>query len=379
MRVAEEPGAARLTTSARASAGRSAYRAEPRPPALGETFPLASFRFSTRDLPPGERFPAWRDSYAPIVDLIEPDSGSIGFFGEQELWDLGGLVFSRVKADGLAFARGARHVRRQPADHWLISVMLEGRSSTASPFGTFEGRPGAVQVHPLGKPFQGSTTSGELLQLIVPRDFFRGMTHLLDGAEFSAREDAMAKLLAGYMTNLALCLPALDTADLPGVRTATRTMILACLAPSRHRLDEAGELIADVLFERARCFVQANLASPDLGVASLQRELRVSRSRLYRLFEPYGGVKRYIQRRRLLDTHAALADPNDRRRILDIAEERFFSDAAEFSRAFKREFGYSPSEVRGAGKRGLSSRPAPDAERVTPGARLGALLRGLQA
>ena len=111
----------------------------------------------------------------------------------------------------------------------------------------------------------------------------------------------------------------------------------------------------------------------------MQRELGISRSRLYRLFEPYGGVVHYIQHRRLLDAHAVLADPDDHRRILDIAEEHGFTDGAEFSRAFKREFGYSPSDVRTGGKLNQSNRTATDVETVAPGDRLGALLRRLQA
>ena len=105
----------------------------------------------------------------------------------------------------------------------------------------------------------------------------------------------------------------------------------------------------------------------------------ISRSRLYRLFEPYGGVNHYIQHRRLLHAYAALADPNDHRRILDIAEERGFDDAAEFSRAFRREFGYSPSEVRAASKAGRPTQTRTDLAAVPPADRLGALLHRLQA
>ena len=82
------------------------------------------------------------------------------------------------------------------------------------------------------------------------------------------------------------------------------------------------------------------------AVDELCRDLAVSRSRLYRLFEPLGGVVHYIRHRRLLDAHAALADVEDRRPIVAIAAERGFIDPAEFSRAFKREFGYRPSDAR---------------------------------
>jgi AraC-like DNA-binding protein len=205
------------------------------------------------------------------------------------------------------------------------------------------------------------------------------MAHVLEAVELSALTGAMAQLFADYLASLARRLPVLEAVDLPGLVSATRAMILACISPSRDRLEEAANPIADVLLERAHRFIQANIVAPELDPASVQRELGVSRSRLYRLFEPYGGVSHYIQHRRLLDTYARLADPTDRRRILDIAEERGFTDAAEFSRAFKREFGYSPSEVRAARKPGRPNHTRIDLAAVPAVDRLGALLHRLQA
>ena len=135
--------------------------------------------------------------------------------------------------------------------------------------------------------------------------------------------------------------------------------------------------IATVLIERARRFAQANLFDRDLGSPMMQRELGLSRARLYRLFEPFGGVSHYIQHRRLLDAHAALADANDQRRIVDIAEERGFNDGAEFSRAFKRAFGYSPSEVRAGARGAPPSWPDLGLPTAAASERLGMLIRRL--
>ncbi|WP_349436958.1 helix-turn-helix domain-containing protein [Pararhizobium sp. A13] len=348
-------------------------------PILPDRSPVPAFEFSTLDLPPEEQFAAWRNSYAPMVDVTAPDNFAGGFAGEQTTWDLGGLAFSHVKTSGMRFASLAGHVRREPMDHWTITLILRGDGQTVAPARTCGGGAGSVKIHSLGKVFEGYVTDSELLSLVVPRDFCGGMAHVLEPAEFSTLEQGMARLFGDYMTSLARCLPSLKIGDLPQLVTATRALILACVAPSPDHFDEAGDPVANILLERARRFVQANVIAPGLGVTSLQRELGISRSRLYRLFEPYGGVVHYIQHRRLLDAHAALADPADRRRILDIGEERGFADGAEFSRAFRREFGYSPSEVRAAGRRDLPSRPDSGLETVAPGDRLGALLRRLQA
>ena len=154
-------------------------------------------------------------------------------------------------------------------------------------------------------------------------------------------------------------------------------MILACASPTVDRIHEAEEPISMVLLERARRLVQGKLFDSDFRIDAVARELGVSRTRLYRLFEPYGGVAHYLQRRRLIDAHAVLADPCDQRRIVDIAEQRCFTDGAEFSRAFRREFGYTPSDVRAGIHGGLPNRPATDLAANSPEERFGLLLRKL--
>jgi AraC-like DNA-binding protein len=59
-------------------------------------------------------------------------------------------------------------------------------------------------------------------------------------------------------------------------------------------------------------------------------------------------VVRYIQRLRLLAAHAALCNAGDGRSIAAIAEGTGFYDPSAFSRAFRREFGLTPSDLRAA-------------------------------
>jgi len=73
--------------------------------------------------------------------------------------------------------------------------------------------------------------------------------------------------------------------------------------------------------------------------------------------EPMGGVAAFIKQRRLKRIHAILADPRDRRPIAEVAYQHGFTGGAHFSRAFRRAFGYSPSEAREAREAGAARRP----------------------
>jgi AraC-like DNA-binding protein len=82
-----------------------------------------------------------------------------------------------------------------------------------------------------------------------------------------------------------------------------------------------------------------------LGPETLCREAATSHSQLYRLLDGEGGVARYIQRSRLTESFALLCDPSNGDSIGKVAELLCFADGSSFSRAFRREFGVSPSDT----------------------------------
>ncbi len=337
---------------------------------------LPSFEFSTEGLSRPDQFAAWHDSFAPMLELSDTDPMTANFSGRQELWDLGSFVLARISTDSLAFSSLPGHVRRDPVDHWTMTVLLSGKISTETARHGFSAGLGEVQIHSLGRSFTGVVDKSEMLILFVPRDLSLETAATLGSAEFSTLGTGMGRLFSDYLIDVGNRLPMLAQADLPGLAAATRAMILACVSPSADHIKAAEGPIANVLLERARQLVQCRLLDPKLGSELVRRELGISRTRLYNLFEPFGGVMHYIQHRRLLSAYAALTDPNERRLIFQIAEERGFSDGAEFGRAFKRAFGHSPSEVRNRGGGGIPLRP--DLEDCPSEERLGVLLRRLQ-
>ena len=102
--------------------------------------------------------------------------------------------------------------------------------------------------------------------------------------------------------------------------------------------------------QRIQRHITAHLESSALHTEALCAEFRISRSQLYRLFEPLGGVAHYIQEQRLTRACAELCNPaHDHRRIYEIAFALGFSSEAHFSRAFRRHVGTWPAEFRGEG------------------------------
>jgi AraC-like DNA-binding protein len=163
-------------------------------------------------------------------------------------------------------------------------------------------------------------------------------------------------------------MPTLEPDATDRLQSAVQAMLVACLAPTTKRTSPAGDQIKLTLKERVRQAVRRNLRSPSLGPVQLCREAATSRSQLYRLLEDEGGVARYIQRLRLSEGFSMLCDATCNLTISKVAELLCFPDASGFSRAFRREFGMNPGEVRSSSLYGLP--PVPPAKRsMRPAAR----------
>jgi AraC-like DNA-binding protein len=94
-------------------------------------------------------------------------------------------------------------------------------------------------------------------------------------------------------------------------------------------------------------FIERNLTSRDLTPARVADAVHVSRSALYRMFGPTGGVNRYIVRARLDRAWKVLADAARARRVSEVAFDLGFQSEAHFCRVFRRAFGVTPGHVNG--------------------------------
>jgi AraC-like DNA-binding protein/DNA-binding SARP family transcriptional activator len=98
--------------------------------------------------------------------------------------------------------------------------------------------------------------------------------------------------------------------------------------------------------------VQANLGDPNLSVATVAARFGISPRTLHKLYaDGEHTFATMVRSRRLERAAARLRDAADTRSIAQIAELVGLLNPASFSRAFRREFGVSPRDMR-AGARG---------------------------
>jgi AraC-like DNA-binding protein len=136
------------------------------------------------------------------------------------------------------------------------------------------------------------------------------------------------------------------------------------LAAGASRAPLSPRVLADDVrvLERAARFIDANLGSVELQPSLIWKAAHVSRSRLYRVFAPLGGVSRYVARRRLAQAYAALTQPSEPRTIASIAHDLGFANVSHFARSFRTAFGRTARQVRSAAPAASADAPAPPPE-----------------
>jgi hypothetical protein len=245
---------------------------------------------STRELPASDQFPAWREILSGFVEVTVAGDCTRGFPAEHSAWTLGDVLVTRSCLEG-APARAWRHRPRSALDHWCL-VLAQAPGSSAS-----------LSLRSLGDPFEGCSVDEDVTAVLVPRDLLAEEGRALEGDNRSEPrlDPAMAALLGDYLASLKRVLPTLPQSRAAGLGEVTRALLAACMRPDPGQIAAADRPMALLLAERARRVVRAEMANPRFGPNALGRALAVSRSKLYRLLEPHGGVARFIQRERLLE------------------------------------------------------------------------------
>lgn len=108
------------------------------------------------------------------------------------------------------------------------------------------------------------------------------------------------------------------------------------------------DLVADDRVRRSLLLMEQHMADP-LPIADIARRLQLSTRQLERLFQTVMGQRPAEFYRRLRLRYARFLLDTTGRTVTDIALESGFSDCAHFSRQFKAQHGFTPSDARAIG------------------------------
>ena len=298
----------------------------------------------------GDEHPAGAPaSRAPALDLAKVLKGLAPAGcddAQHRIWKFGTFALCRVVTQAARFGRTTEQIRRDLLDDWLVCVTTYGMHGLHGGDAHSTVTPLVPVILSFGEPFETELRDAEWLCLVMLRDSYPELDPAIDRCRAAPLASASGRLLGGFLQRIAAELPRMREAEIPRAVEATRALVTAAVSvgATPGLVDDA--VVRAARLARVRAIIRQHLRSPDLTPDLLCRLVGISRSRLYRLFEPVGGVVRDIQRERLRQAHRAVADPSDGRTIQEISEELGFLEPATFSRAFRREFGYAPGTLR---------------------------------
>lgn len=303
--------------------------------------------FITTKLPDHKQFSSWQAHISALQEcyLAEGATAHDGFIAEQTIWSLNGILLVQEVLPAFSYERSEKKLHFNPIDHWQITFLKRGQTWTEAGGHVAHNEPNMMEVRSLGRPFRGRKLATSATTLFMPIDLFNYLGGLPVACSNVVFGGHRVNLVSNYLTSIEANLQQMNQEDITTVKERLRDMIFDAVIPLVNHGTQQEETLQLGLMTKARRFIMNNISSSNLTVEKLCRELGISRTRLYELFEASGGVANYIRRRRLLLAHSIIADPSDNRTIAEVGLAIGIDNAGNFSRAFTQHFGYAPSSV----------------------------------
>lgn len=310
-------------------------------------------RWSTMDVPKAAQFARWRELICEAFLALTPESDlRDGFAGTVAQRQLAELSIARITSQRQRVQRTARDIDRSAYQGYYVNLQVRGSSLMVQDGRSTVLRPGDIAVVNTTRPFTFDFQDDfQQLSLYAPKSL------LVNGSGTPIATATRVATATGAGAAVRHALLSLTGGDL-STDTAARLAGHACgilaialdrpagLNPSA--APRSGALRQDRLHATALADIEEHLTDSDLSPATVAARLGISVRLLYSVFAGRRhSFATEVRRRRLDYAWRDLQDPARAHLcVIDVAVEAGFTDVSSFHRAFRREYGRTPAEVR---------------------------------
>lgn len=301
-----------------------------------------SFVFDSEAFDREDSFEAYRQLYAggSDVEITGPE-----FRAHVEAQRLGRLLLFERRLNDVSHERSPGRVRGDGFEHFTLQMNLSGRLLAEVPEGTRQVAPGEIIIFDMTRLQRTRIENAHFLTFSVAPDIVEAVSPDTSGLHGRVLSGPQAGILADLMVSFVRRRIAEEPKSVSGAMQMFHHALALALDADRVRPPEgAGEAM-----QRVKLLIESRLDQRNLSPAWLARNAGLSRTRLYELFKPVGGISRYIQKRRASRLRALLARPELRGLgIGNLAFKAGFASESHAIRTFSEHFGVSPGQHRRA-------------------------------
>ncbi|GEO99637.1 helix-turn-helix domain-containing protein [Methylobacterium haplocladii] len=302
---------------------------------------IPSFTFTAENEADG--FASYRDLYSVGSDVT---ASGARFHARVDGYHFDRLMLFERRLSGVMHSRSPARVRRDGYDHYTLQLLCEGSFQGGALGAESPLNKGEIILFDMTRPQRTLAEGAHFLTLSLPRDVVEASAPEAGHYHGRILPRTGSGLLGDLMRSLARRGDTVPDKAAAHVSRAVAELVAVAIGT-----DDASEAVsparmAALRLERAQAFIDARLADPSLDAETVASGVAISRSVLYRLFVPAGGVGHYITTRRLEQMRSALQRPTELRSVSTLAYDLGFSNESHCSRAFRAAYGMPPGRYR---------------------------------
>jgi AraC-like DNA-binding protein len=186
------------------------------------------------------------------------------------------------------------------------------------------------------------------LSVIIAREHFEELVPTLHAMHLRVipAGTPLNLILSNYILNLFSTASSLKAREAEGLVKPTAQLLAASLSRDPETVDFTRNSVDEALLLSVRRLIDHRLGDMTLSPDKIAAAMNISRATLFRICEPVGGVMNFVRQRRLALARRLLHSSNDQVPVKAIAYKLGFSNPSSFARAYRAEFGLSPSETK---------------------------------
>lgn len=294
--------------------------------------------------PSRDQFGYWREVICEAFVPLAPSSrgAAESFPSRVETRPLPRVVRARIASQPQRTSHGAREVAKTDGDYLFVNLQTAGTCAVEQGGRQALIRPGQFTVVDTAEPYHFDfDLPWGMVSYRIPHSLLGGRldaVRRLTGGCWDAH--GAGGVVAAVMSSM------WDLDDAPGASEVEIALASAVSAVAEEQAGASGDRRAELRREIERQ-VDACLSDPSFDVRTVCRRLGISPRTLHTVVSADGQTFAAMVRRRRLDRAAMLlADTGPGMTITEIAASVGYDGPSSFSRAFRREFGRTPTDVR---------------------------------